>query len=261
MPASAAGWAETLPPGTPLAPVPPAVDPASTAAAAGMADWPALHELRASELDGHAAKLVGAAGTTDAVLDGSDQTNASSLTSTAPGMVAEVVGAVMGAGTGLFGQLASAAQGLVSAPVQALESLTSGLGSSSGVPTLAHHARASVPAAAGDLGSDVGAGATVPAGAGPAPSSVASSAVPVSAASPAAALSGAPPAVAAVPAGVTPGAGTGGMGMMPPMMGGAGGRPDGPGRDGGDRRAVLRPTPNSEPVFGELERRRGRRTK
>jgi hypothetical protein len=67
-------------------------------------------------------------------------------------------------------------------------------------------------------------------------------------------------AAASAPVSGTGGSGIGGMGMMPPMMGGMGGRPAQGERDGKDRRVVLRPQPNTEPVFGELDRRRSRRT-
>ncbi len=58
---------------------------------------------------------------------------------------------------------------------------------------------------------------------------------------------------------------TGGMGMggmYPPMMGPRGGQNDERDKDRDpDKRVVLRPVPNSEPVFGELEKmRRPRRS-
>jgi hypothetical protein len=51
------------------------------------------------------------------------------------------------------------------------------------------------------------------------------------------------------------------MGMMPPMMGGAG-RPDDDRRGkyaGEDQRVILRQVPNTEAVFGEVERTRSSR--
>lgn len=75
-----------------------------------------------------------------------------------------------------------------------------------------------------------------------------------------------PPAGSSVsvgsPGAATPGGptmGGGGMGMMPPMMGGMGAKSD-EGRKSEDRRRVVeRPIPNTEPVFGEVRRERRRR--
>jgi hypothetical protein len=54
------------------------------------------------------------------------------------------------------------------------------------------------------------------------------------------------------------------MGMYPPMMGGRGGANEGSERSKElypDKRVVLRPVANTEPVFGELERQRRPRGK
>jgi hypothetical protein len=182
-------------------------------------------------------------------------------TAAVPAMVAQIAGTLVGAGTGTLGQLASGLQGAAAAPLSALSSLTSGLGDS-GTSWDPPHSLGADPAidAIPDAGSSDptgdggGTGATTPAGAGPV-SGPAVSAVPVSTAMPAGGLGG-----AAGPQTGTAGPGIGGMGMMPPMMGGMGGRPAERERDGKDRRVVLRPEPNTEPVFGELDRRRSRRT-
>jgi hypothetical protein len=49
------------------------------------------------------------------------------------------------------------------------------------------------------------------------------------------------------------------MGMMPPMMGGMGGKQDEPRKSEDRRRVVERPMPNTEPVFGEVRRETRRR--
>jgi len=49
--------------------------------------------------------------------------------------------------------------------------------------------------------------------------------------------------------------------MMPPMMGaGMGGKNDEGRKPEDHRRVVLRPVPNTEPVFGEVRRERRERT-
>jgi hypothetical protein len=184
-------------------------------------------------------------------------------TAAVPAMVAQIAGTLVGAGTGTLGQLASGLQGVAAAPLSALSSLTSGLGDTGSgwdPPTSlgADHGLGGVPDDGGSPdagGGDGGSGATTPAGAGPV-SGPAVSAAPISTAMPAGGLS----AAASAPVSGTGGSGIGGMGMMPPMMGGMGGRPAERERDGKDRRVVLRPEPNTEPVFGELDRRRSRRT-
>lgn len=176
-----------------------------------------------------------------------------------PAMVAQIAGTLVGAGTGTLSQLAGGLQGLTSAPLSALSSLTSGLGGTGSFdpppPLGAQPDLGAVPDGSGSPGGDGGSdvGGTIPAGAGPV-SGPAISAAPISSAPPATGLSAPSPQTGAAGGGFG-----GGMGMMPPMMGGAG-RGQGEGeKDGKDRRVVLRPTPNTEPVFGELERRRSRR--
>jgi hypothetical protein len=96
-------------------------------------------------------------------------------------------------------------------------------------------------------GGDVGAG-------GMPPASVPSTAVSAASQPPPATPVG--PAAPAAPA--AGGRGMGPMGMMPPMMGGAGGGKENE-RDKElhpDKRVLHREVPNSEPVFGEVERRR-----
>lgn len=181
-----------------------------------------------------------------------------------PAMVAQIAGTLVGAGTGTLGQLASGLQGVAAAPLSALSSLTSGLGDTgSGWDPPASlgsdQGLGAIPdGGASDAGGGdgSGSGATTPAGAGPV-SGPAVSAGPVTTAMPAAGLSGA--AAPGAQSGAA-GSGFGGMGMLPPMMRGMGGSQDEHDSDGKDRRVVLRPEPNTEPVFGELDRRRSRRT-
>jgi len=81
--AVSAVWGQRVPIPVPHLPVPPAADPASNAAAAGMADWPALHAAMAAERGVQAAQLVTGACQTDTVLNVADNTNAAEITATA----------------------------------------------------------------------------------------------------------------------------------------------------------------------------------
>ena len=70
-------------------------------------------------------------------------------------------------------------------------------------------------------------------------------------------LAGTPVPAASSASSVAPASGYGGMGMYPPMMPGAGGEKSERNRDlFPDKRVVLRPAPNTEPVFGEVEKQR-----
>ena len=112
-------------------------------------------------------------------------------------------------------------------------------------------------------GPDFGTGSTAPAGGGGGASGAAPVGAPavggvITSASPATGLGG----PGFTPAGVGAGAGMGGgYPMMPPFFGG-GARPDNErGRRGKDKRVVLKPVPNTEPVFGAVERPRRRRAR
>ncbi|MGV7303121.1 hypothetical protein PJK45_24105 [Mycobacterium kansasii] len=175
-------------------------------------------------------------------------------------MMANVAGTIMGAGLGTAGELANSMHGVSGSPLSAL----SGLSSLGGMPhmggTQTPHAGNGAGESMPDLGNDrdFGSGGTTPAGGGGdgggAPMS--GSATPavsgtVSAANPAV---GAPAGVSS--SGVAP-AGGGGSGMFaPPMMGGLGRGNEDERKSGEKRRVVMRPVVNSEPVFGEVERRR-----
>ncbi len=187
---------------------------------------------------------------------------------TAPGAMANVAGTIVGAITGTASQLAGSLPGAGGGSMlpNALSQLTSALPSMGGLP------QSGMPSMPSDMGGadsgipsadnpgldDFGTGGTTPAssgGGGGAPVSGAGPAIGQSgpvAAVPAAPLSA--PASASAPVG--PGGGAMG-GMMPPMMGGLGGDHGAAERDKNkDRRVVLRPEPNSEPVFGAVERKR-----
>ena len=179
------------------------------------------------------------------------------------GMLANVAGMIMGAGTGAVGQVTHGLGGGGS-PLSALSSLSSLPGMGGGMP---HMSTPEMPETGGgdsgapsDDAGDFGSGGTSPAGGGGdggggggAPMSSSSPAVGPSVGS---GLSVGSPATGG-PSGAGPGGG--GMGMMPPMMGGMGGKQD-EGRKSEDRRRVVeRPTPNTEPVFGEVRRESRRR--
>lgn len=196
----------------------------------------------------------------------------------AAGMAAGLAGTLLGAGVGSVGQLAGSLGGLANAPLSAL----SGLGSLPGMGELAS-ASSHMPQFPSDLGqgfdpgtgSDGGgdpfdSGGTSPSGGadlgdlgggGDAGGPPVSSSAPAASAGGHTGAAGVSPAGTSTPARPGPAAGGGGMGMMPPMMGG-GGRPDDDGRGkyaGEDQRVVLRQTPNTEAVFGEVERTRSPR--
>jgi hypothetical protein len=184
---------------------------------------------------------------------------------------ASVAGTVAGLSLGSLARLApvaaaapqSAASALAASPLSALSGLP-GLASGSvasptpsGVPSAGS---AGFPDPRGaDWGQD-GSGATVPAtggdigggsgGAGAAGMPV-NPMLPAGALGPAAGRLAVGPGVSAVAA---PAGGMGGMGMYPPMMSGRAGDIGERRKDlNPDRRVVLRPVPNAEPVFGELE--------
>ena len=175
----------------------------------------------------------------------------------AEGVVAEIAGALVGAGTSSLGQAAGGLHSLAAAPMSALSGL-SGLGG--GMPQAPQMPSGGDGGGQPDFdpggGNDFGSGATTPAGGGGGDmgggAPVSAPAVgPVSAGWPSAGLAGASSPLS--PGGS--GGGMGGGGFMPPMMG-MGGKPGSEQDKHRDRRVVFRPTPNSEPVFGELERQR-----
>ncbi|WP_131811612.1 PPE domain-containing protein [Mycolicibacterium peregrinum] len=198
---------------------------------------------------------------------------AAATPTTAPGMAANVAGTIVGAITGTASQLAGGLPGsgggsmlpnALSGLSSALPAMTGGM-PQSGSPSMPSDMGAGGGSPSDDLGlDDFGTGGTTPAssggpgGGGGAPVSGAGPAVgyasPVSAAP-------APPISAASTPGVATGSAGGPMGgMFPPMMGGLGG--DGAAAErnkDNDRRVVLRPAANSEPVFGAVERKRSTR--
>ncbi|OBI24288.1 hypothetical protein A5710_00815 [Mycolicibacter sinensis] len=188
------------------------------------------------------------------------------MEASAPGMVSEIAGQMFGTGAGTASRLASGL-GSPGSPLSALSSLSSlpGMG---GMPQMSPPEMPSggdgggdSPTDYGDTG-DFGTGGTSPAGmdagmgggggmgSGPA------------------AVGGAPVGsgvtagtVSAAPTGA--GGATGGAGGMfgSPMMGGMGQGGNEEGRKSTERRRVVhRPMPNTEAVFGEVERRRPRRS-
>lgn len=184
----------------------------------------------------------------------------------APGMVANIAGMIMGAGAGAAGQVANSLHGLTGggSPLSALSSLSSlpGMG---GMP---HMDTPHMPSGPGDGSGDgtpgggepdFGSGGTSPAsggggdGGGGAPMSSSSPAVGPSVGS---GINVGSPGGAA---GTGGGPGGGGMPMMPPMMGGMGGKSAEERKAEEKRRVVLRPVPNTEPVFGEVRRQTRRR--
>ncbi len=181
----------------------------------------------------------------------------------APGMVANVAGMIMGAGAGAAGQVANSLHGLTGggSPLSALSSLSSlpGLG---GMP---HMDTPQLPGGPGDGNgggapegdpTDFGTGGTSPASGG---GGDGGGGAPLSSSSPAVGPSVGTGITAGTPGGGTPGGGGpggGGMPMMPPMMGGMGGKSDEARKSDDRRRVVLRPVANTEPVFGEVRQER-----
>lgn len=186
------------------------------------------------------------------------------LDSTTPGVAANVAGTVMGAGVGALSQLANGSPlRALGAPLQALSAL-SGL-PSMGAPSMPH-----MPSDPGVGGMEPGTGlGDGPGDYGTSPASDfgsggggdAGSVPPVSSPAPATgapAVQGGPPALAGgAPASGAP-IGGGAGGMLPPLLGGLGGTNEGHRNTklSPDQRVVLRRVPNTEPVFGELERTR-----
>lgn len=190
-----------------------------------------------------------------APLPGADPNSAS--------MLANVAGMIMGAGTGAVGQVTHGLGG--ASPLSALSSLSSlpGMGGG-GMPQLGTPEMPDTGGGSGlpsdDSGGDFGSGGTSPAGGagdgggGGAPMSSSSPAVgPPTGSS----LAVGSPATGTTSTGAGPSGG--GMGMMPPMMGGMGGKNDEGRKPEERRRIVERPTPNTEPVFGEMRRETRRR--
>ncbi len=185
----------------------------------------------------------------------------------AQGVVAEVAGALVGAGSGMLGQAAGGLHSLDAAPMSALSRL-SGATRVGGMPQVPQRpvclmAAGHPPDPGSGGGPDFGTGSTTPAGGG----GVASGAGPVGAPAVGGVITSASPATGLggpgfTQAGVGAGAGMGGgYPMMPPFFGG-GARPDNErGRRGKDKRVVLKPVPNTEPVFGAVERPRRRRAR
>lgn len=193
---------------------------------------------------------------------------APALDTTAPGVAANIAGTIVGAGTGALGQLAGSLPGAgAGSPLSALSGLSSlpGMGGmpSPQMPQMPEGLGSGEPSPEDlGLGDDFGSGGTTPAsdgggaGGGGGAGLVSSPAVgssPVAPAAPTASLGGGP----ATPTTGSPGMGGGmGGGMYPPFMGGLNPGGDGERDKSGDRRVVLRSVPNTEPVFGELERKR-----
>ncbi|MBU8820738.1 hypothetical protein KL864_33250 [Mycolicibacterium goodii] len=217
--------------------------------------------------DNPAADVAGEAITSEDAVPAGVPTGVAAATpmDTAPGMVANIAGTIVGAATGAAGQLAGGLPGAGAGSMlpNALSSLTSalpGLGGGSG-PSMPSGLGEGSPA---DLGlDDLGAGETTPASSpgggpsgGPGGGPVSGASPAISPSGPAAAAPAAPISTsAAAPSGGAAG-GMGGMGgMYPPMMGGLGGN-SGDREKRADQRAVIRQTPNSEPVFGAVERKR-----
>lgn len=178
-------------------------------------------------------------------------------------VAANMAGTMLGAGLGTAGQLANSLHGMSGAgsPLQALSGLSSlpGMG---GMPNMGQPQMPSGGDGAGDpmphAGNDhdFGSGGTIPAGGGDG-----GSGAPIGGSAPV--LSGtataANPAVGAPIGGSaasTPTAVGGGSGMVaPPMMGGLGRGNEEERKPQDRRRVIMRPVVNSEPVFGEVERR------
>ncbi|MCV7116251.1 hypothetical protein AWC17_15135 [Mycobacterium nebraskense] len=180
--------------------------------------------------------------------------------------VANVAGMIMGAGTGAVGQVTHGLGG--GSPLSALSSLSSlpGMGS------MPHMGSPEMPESGGgpDNSSpdgpgagDFGSGGTSPAsgvgdggagGGGGAPMTSSSPAVGPPTGSSVGV--GGPATGSAPPTGSASG---GGFGMMPPMMGGMGGKNDAERKSEERRRVVMRPVANTEAVFGEVRREPRRR--
>ncbi|MCP9276486.1 hypothetical protein [Mycolicibacterium arenosum] len=180
-------------------------------------------------------------------------------TTTAPGTVANIAGAVTGAGIGAIGQLANGLHGLTggASPMSALSGLSPLPGLGGGQPPV------DAPLSTGDGGGsggpespdvgDFGSGGTAAASGGGGAAPVSSSSPVVSGASAASPSVGTPSIAAQTSTGPT---GFAGGGMYAPPMAGGLGRGEDPSKSEDTRRVVHRPVPNTEPVFGEVERRR-----
>ncbi|VBA68831.1 MULTISPECIES: PPE domain-containing protein [Mycobacterium] len=178
-------------------------------------------------------------------------------------MLAQVAGMIMGTGTGAVGQVTHGLGG--ASPLSALSSLSSLPGMGGGMP---HMGTPEMPmpdtggsgSPSDGAGSDFGSGGTSPAGG--AGDSGGGGGAAMSSSSPAVGPSvGSGLTVGSPTAGGPTGGGPsgGGLGMMPPMIGGMGGKQD-EGRKSEERRRVVeRPMPNTEPVFGEVRRETRRR--
>ena len=177
-----------------------------------------------------------------------------------PGVGTQIAGELVGLGTGALGQAAGSLRGLGQMPLSALSALSSGMphmpqmpgGGDGGMPDMGDGADPR-----GDGDHDFGSGATTPAtGAGGA--GAGGGGGPVSGPAVSGPVGAVSPSVGTIAATMSPQAGgiggAGGMGMFPPMFGGRGAGNQAERNKAKDRRVVIRPTPNSEPVFGELER-------
>lgn len=181
--------------------------------------------------------------------------------------VANVAGMIMGAGTGAVGQVTHGLGG--GSPLSALSSLSSlpGMGS------MPHMGSPEMPESGGgpDNSSpdgpgagDFGSGGTSPAsGVGDGGAGGGGGGAPMTSSSPAVGPPtgssvgvGGPATGSAPPTGSASG---GGFGMMPPMMGGMGGKNDAERKSEERRRVVMRPVANTEAVFGEVRREPRRR--
>ncbi|SKO13474.1 PPE domain-containing protein [Mycobacteroides abscessus] len=174
------------------------------------------------------------------------------------GSAANIIGTLTGGGMGALSSLGGSGGGMPGgSPLSALSGLSAPQTPSGGQPS---SGGGETPPETPSLGDADGA-STSPAGdfggGGGGGPITASAQNPLPAATPTAPVGGGLSASAAAPTGAA-GASMGGAGMMPPMMGGGKGN-DTAERDKNlypDRRVVLRNKPNTEAVFGAVERER-----
>ncbi|SLI19205.1 PPE-repeat proteins [Mycobacteroides abscessus subsp. abscessus] len=183
---------------------------------------------------------------------------ASPVDPAAMGSASNIAGTLLGAGLGSLSQLSGGGGG---APTMPSASPLSGL-SGLGTPQMPSGGQPSMPETGSGEGTpDTGEGLPTESGTSPATGFGGAGGGSAPSVSPVPAATGAVPTIGATPA-TTGAAASGGMGggmpFMPPMgMGGQGN--DAAQRNKNlypDKRVVIRPTPNTEPVFGAVERER-----